>query len=178
MSDIDIIPHQRVGLFGRIPIYLCLEDGCRLGRTGEQEPSSCARKMSFCIGGGSGEHPAAVLNDLAGATRAYLEYVTTGETSERPEIIFCAGMTLSDWENLFKKEYERHTSDIRRWIALCLGEFIAFMLPTITESVSKACAAHRPYLLEATPYFEWVTIPWDTYHGNGRDYFKVIRQND
>lgn len=178
MSAIDSIPHVRIGRLGRVPIYLCLADSPWLGAAGdEEELSTHAGKNSICVGGGSGEHPAIVLPDPASAVRAYVEYVT-GEgdfVSESPKLVFCDRMSAEDWKKEF--EHEIHGSlEFPLWLALCLGEFLFFMLPDMSPAVAEVHEASAKLLAEAEPFFCMVTIPWDAYRGNGGDYFRVTKK--
>lgn len=176
MSAIDSIPHRRIGRFGRVPIYLCLADSPRLGTTGNDgELSSYARKNSMCVGGGSGEHAAIVLPDPASAARAYVEYVTREAVSEPPTLHFCDDRSAADWRDEFARDLP-DDFDFPLWLSLALGEFILFMLPDLTPDVRALRTAHASYFAEAEPTFPIITIPWDTYRGNGTDYFAVQRK--
>jgi hypothetical protein len=65
MSHIDSFKHEIIGLFGCIPVYNPLE---------EIEGDFKAKPGQLILGGGSGEHPAMVVEDSTQAVALYLKH--------------------------------------------------------------------------------------------------------
>ena len=170
MSDIDLINHSRIGQFGRIPVYLCHEDGCWLGQP-VREPSSIAIRNAICVGGGSGEHPAAVCNAPWHCVRAFVSQSLEAD----PEVVFCDGLTEAEWERRFYSDFAPYREDMTfsRWMAECVGEFIFFMVPDIDERIQELRLNHSEIL---QPIYEVISIPWHPYSA-GPEYWKIQRQN-
>jgi hypothetical protein len=166
MSDIDLIRHSRIGQFGRVPIYLCHEDGCWLGKL-PLEPSSVALRNAICIGGGGGEHPAAVINHPWTCVRAFTSSAYNGAV----EIIFCDGLSEKEWQNRFYSDFEPYLGSMsfRQWMAECVGEFLFFMLSDIDPRIEELRANHKDII---QPSYEIVAIPWYPYLGRA-DYWRI-----
>jgi hypothetical protein len=183
MSEIDLIKHYRIGMFTDIPVYLCREDGCWIGKQNEVQPSCTARQGAVCIGGGDGEHPAIVINDPVNCVAYYLK--RNGITSRdvlklariptRQYMIYCDGMQKTDWEKHYASWYTiwKTSFSFDRWIALCVGEFLLHMLADKYPQV----ATWRRKLKDNMPWAsrQMINIPWGSYGGNGTDYFKIKR---
>lgn len=182
MSDIDLIKHYRVGILGQVPVYLCREDGCWIGKQMERQPSSTARKNALCIGGGDGEHPSLVINDPPSCVAVYLRHagierrdiVRRSARRTNEYMVYCDGMTRLQWERRFQREYAiwKSTMSFDRWIATIVGEFTYFMLHDLYPEIRT----WRKYAKELYPYLHVLCIPWDTYGGNGIDYFEVKKR--
>jgi len=179
MSDIYVIKHLRVGTFLGIPVYMLLEDGCWLGSKKFREPSYVAYKKAISIGGGSGEHPALVINDPACCVAIYLRHAglasksidTLAKRRTSAYMTYCDGMTAAQWKAVFQNDFAiwKTSLSFDRWVATCIGEFIFFMLHEEYPEIRK----WRRYAKDLCIHLCQVQIPWDDYGGNGTDYFEV-----
>ena len=161
MSHIDSFQHRHVGtLLGRYPIYQALEaiDGDFQARAGQ-----------FILGGGSGEHPALVIENISACVAAL--YWLTDSSAEiagvRDALCFNYGQvfTFYDWfiedfHHFFEYcepahqswSYRDEGSCIEHWLMCQIGAFVyqhdRDMLPkwakhqrVISKSTLFACSA-------------------------------------
>ena len=144
MSHIDSFNHELVGLLGYLPVYHPLEviDG----------DFKC-NPQQLLLGGGSGEHPALVIEDPASAVALFLneEIGHKKELAHWEEIIspflnydFTELLTFYDWDiERYSSFHKMSGSDslpnpsdgnnIERWLILGIGEFIFFAMPYLAE---------------------------------------------
>lgn len=161
MPDIDLIRHSCIGLIAGVPIYLCHEDGCWLGRT-PYEPSSVAKKSSLSIGGGGGEHPAAVIFDTAACVSYYLS-----EDCPLPKIVYCEGVEKSITSSF---GFAPNEIGFAEWLVSSIGEFLFFMMPDLNDDIASLRRLNSDI---TTPYLTSVTIPWWRYEGNRSSYWNI-----
>ncbi len=155
MSHIDSFKHEIVGLFGGLPVYHPLED--------INGDFKCSTKQ-LVIGGGSGEHPALVIENPLAAVACFINeslkflkisdaienqwtYVIEPFLTLSPDRIFkyyeWSIETYSDFAELCKSTalpnpfFEGNYS-LEAWLILGIGEFIFFSMPDLaTEIMSQ-----------------------------------------
>ena len=146
MSHIDSFKHELVGYLGVIPVYHPLEDidgdfACTINQ--------------LVIGGGSGEHPALVIENLVHAVALFLKEEIPDIKKLRPWESIIAPylnktsselLTYYDWteethENFSEMsrsetlQYQRMRHEIDDWIILGIGEFVFFALPQLANEL-------------------------------------------
>lgn len=154
MSHIDSFRHQLVGSFIGLPVYLPLED--------IRGDFNCTTRQ-LVIGGGSGEHPALVLQDPPGAVAEFLSealrMIKLDAHEDKawraafepflPDRI-CNVITFHDWDvETFHSFYElcrspgaenpfsgeRGCLELEYWLVRGLGEFVFYALPHLAEGI-------------------------------------------
>ena len=193
MSHIDSFKHALVGdLFG-IPVYLSLED--------IDGDFSCPAK-TLIIGGGSGEHPSAVLiNPLAAVARfldaelfnlklgarakmdwaeACRPYISAANTS-----ILQYALWLEDDYAAFRQRcanphaaspYYQSEMDIEDWLILGLGEFIFFAMPDLAMDIVGHLTDPYRYFLHVR-YSNIMLVPpnFPVYSNGGNAFASTLR---
>ena len=184
-----------------IPLYQLIEDNRSLGRRnpqdGHQMPkhliSHVVPKGAIVIGGGSGEHPAIALHDPDHCVARYLEFCMRREPSKMDPSLkkACANMQgdlqtveYCKWTNQDHMDFRQRCSGLyglyglyedepsfEAWLLLAVGEFVFHVLPTYSTMIQSW---HQKYRTESTCWFNAVSIPYDSYGGNGRDRCKVV----
>ncbi len=146
MSHIDSFKHELVGYFGSIPVYHPLED---IYGDFESSPNQ------LIIGGGSGEHPALVIEDLTAAVGLFL-YEMSKEIPElekyeevlkayiyvRPEEV----ISFYEWNAVtYRDFYEMCDSPamqnpvgdefLEMWLIKGIGEFVFHAMPKLAANL-------------------------------------------
>lgn len=143
MSYIDNFNHQEVGIVSGIQVYLAKQD-----ITGED--FQC-KENQFIIGGGGGEHPAMVVNNINQAVITYLIFIKNDEEID----LFCLDndeydfhyldnlthffWTIKDFVNFYessKSEGYSEYSDyqVEAWIAAKVGDLAFRNFPELIDS--------------------------------------------
>ncbi|WNJ19359.1 hypothetical protein [Pontibacter sp. G13] len=149
MSHIDSFRHELVGLFGYLPVYHPLEV--------IQGDFHCTPNQ-ILIGGGSGEHPALVIEHPTCAVARFLEQ----EAQSRKELkawksIYTPYLNPSTDEILTFYEWSEDThqnfraictspslpnalttQNLKEWLILGVGEFIFFAMPDLAPAIMES----------------------------------------
>ena len=184
MSHIDSFKHEIVGHLGYLPVYHPLE---------EIDGDFVCDTNQLVIGGGSGEHPALVIENLASAV-AYFLNEEIGEIKELKswEAIIAPfiNYNLSDLLTFYEWDIARYSSfhemsksdalpspsngnDIERWLVLGIGEFVFFSLPHLAEELMSKL--DNPYKhFRHMRYNNIMVIPpnFPVYANGGNMFFK------
>ena len=146
MSHIDSFKHELVGYLGFISVYHPLED-----IDGDFE---CTTNQ-LVIGGGSGEHPALVIESLVHAVALFLkEEIPNIKKLRHWESIIAPYLnkissellTYYEWTEETHKEFaemsksdtlpcQRMGHEIDDWVILGIGEFVFFSLPHLANEI-------------------------------------------
>lgn len=148
MSHIDSFKHELVGFLGYLPVYHPLE-----GIDGDFkcDPSQ------LLLGGGSGEHPALVIENPTSAVAYFLhEFIEDQKELEHWEEIISpyVNYDLAELLTFYEWSIDRYSSfhqmsksnslpnpcndeeiNIERWLILGIGEFIFFSMPYLAEEL-------------------------------------------
>ena len=190
MSSIDSFAHSLVGYFVGLPVYLPKED-----IDGEFR---CTTKQ-LLLGGGSGEHPAVVIEPLAAVAR-FLERELPN-TNMSPELLekWCTVykpyleyddaklLTFFEWKiNTYHSFFERcHNSNtinsyhvysdrmsLNEWLILGFGEFVFFSLPNLChEIVSQLSDPYKQF--DHVQFSNVLVVPpnMPVYSNRGNEFF-------
>ena len=148
MSHIDSFKHELVGFLGYLPVYHPLED---------IDGDFQCKTNQLLLGGGSGEHPALVIENPTSAVAYFLikeienekrlkhweEHITPYLESSLEE-----QLTFYDWNmeryssfhEMSKSEYlpnPRSGDNTELWIVLGIGEFIFFSMPNLANELIR-----------------------------------------
>ncbi|TBW25631.1 hypothetical protein [Gramella sp. KN1008] len=146
MSHIDSFNHELVGILGGLPVYHPLEkiDGDFICDTNQ-----------LVLGGGSGEHPAVVIENPTSTVAYFLSEILNEnkELKSWKEIIkpfinydFKDLLTFYDWEiETYSSFYKMSKSNsllnpsngenIEEWLILGFGEFIFYSMPELASDL-------------------------------------------
>ncbi|MBA4148664.1 MAG: hypothetical protein H0X66_11170 [Verrucomicrobia bacterium] len=198
MSAIDTSKHLRIGVLLQVPIYQLLEDNNSLGHRNPQDGHQIPQHLSLptvprgalVIGGGSGEHPAIALYDPGHCVARYLEFCMRFDPSKMEDDLkrACANMQgdlqtieYCSWGNQDHLAFRERCSGLYRphqeelsfegWLLMALGEFLFHVIPTYSLQIQRW---HERYRAEAPCWFNAVSIPYDSYGGNGRNRLKIV----
>ena len=160
MSHIDSFKHEIVGLFGSLPVYHPLEN---------IEGDFKCNHQQLMIGGGSGEHPALVLQEPLTAVAHFISEVLDEfdekagikeewETIIEPHLHYGIDTILKfyDWEietyQSFAEQckskglpnsYRGNESSLEQWLILGFGEFIYYSMPDLAAEIMSKL--DKPY---------------------------------
>ncbi len=146
MSHIDSFKHELVGMLGYLPVYHPLEEIIGDYKCGPNK---------LLLGGGSGEHPALVIENLTSAVAYFLdeEILTNPDLKDWEKIIapfidipLADLITFHDWSiDRYHSFFEmtksvvlpnpRKEEDTELWIILGIGEFIFFSMPQLAKDI-------------------------------------------
>ncbi|MEX0718300.1 MAG: hypothetical protein WD066_17025, partial [Planctomycetaceae bacterium] len=198
MSAIDNSKHWRIGMLLGIPLYQLLEDNHSLGHRNPQDRHRIPKHLNLptvpsgaiVIGGGSGEHPAIALYDPNHCVARYLEFCMRFEPSriDAELTAACANMQgdlqtveYCNWKSQDHSDFRRRCSGLydsyrdelsfEGWLLIVVGEFLFHVLPTYSVPIQNW---RRKYRAEATCWFNAISIPYDSYGGNGRDRLRIV----
>lgn len=183
MSHIDSFKHELVGLLGYLPVYHPLEI---------IEGDFCCGPDQLVLGGGSGEHPALVIENPTSAVAYFLDEVLNREKeleSWRPIIRPYLNnsldelLTFHDWEierysefhNMSKSSALPNPSngeDTALWLILGIGEFVFFAMPSIAEELMHQLDS--PYRhIQHMQYNNILVVPpnYSVYANGGNRFF-------
>lgn len=146
MSHIDSFEHELVGYLGYLPVYHPLEkiDGDYVCDTGQ-----------LVLGGGSGEHPALVIESPISAVAYFLQEEIKGEKHLKawgPVIApyldanTAQLLTYYDWDTKRHRAFQKMSKssllhnpndgeDIVKWLILGIGEFVFFSMPGLAKDI-------------------------------------------
>ena len=184
MSHIDSFKHELVGFLGYLPVYHPLEkiDG----------DFKCDTNQ-LLLGGGSGEHPALVIENLTSSVAYFLDEVIENkkELQNWEEIISpYLDYDLTKLLTFYKWDIERFSSfhnmsksnslpnpsnggHIERWLILGIGEFVFFSMPYLAkEIISKLQNPYKHF--HHMSYNNILVIPpnFPVYANGGNMFFK------
>ena len=174
MSTIDGYRHQLVGYFGRLPVYRPLEDI----DAGEFE--FVATRGQLLLGGGSGEHPALVLNSPVCAVAVFLRDGERARVRADPawqsavdrfyhpdDVLEFCNWTVEDYHGFF--EYcqstslpnpyhaELHEFGFEHWLMCSFGEFVFFAMPDLAKPLMDQLP--NPYADIYHSHFNNILLP-------------------
>lgn len=157
MSYIDSYQHEIIGLFGGIPVYHPLEDipepkGPLVG-----EDFGCSRGQ-LVLGGGTGEHPAMVLRNPAGAVADFV--LSSGDFEVPSDVktrlskainvdacLYFAGWSVEDYHDFFQictnatlpNPFDPDGDDmgLEVWLHRGFGEFIYYAMPQLAADMVR-----------------------------------------
>ncbi|WP_281612907.1 hypothetical protein [Flammeovirga sp. SubArs3] len=144
MSHIDSFKHELVGYLGYLPVYHPLE---------EIEGDFTCDETQLVLGGGSGEHPALVIENPTATVAFFLKEVIKQEKKLKhweeliaPYLPYGSDELLSfyewniarysDLDEMSKSVSLRnpiHEESIEDWLILGIGEFIFFSMPELAS---------------------------------------------
>lgn len=146
MSHIDSFKHELVGYLGTIPVYHPLED---------IDGDFVCTPDQLLIGGGSGEHPALVIESLVHTVAYFLKEeiqhikklkhwaeIIAPYLNRSPDQL----LTYYEWTEETHKEFaemsksdtllcQRMHFEIDDWVILGIGEFVFFSLPQFANEI-------------------------------------------
>ncbi|MEP2446300.1 MAG: hypothetical protein ABJI69_03650 [Balneola sp.] len=184
MSHIDSFKHELVGLLGYLPVYHPLE---------KIDGDFKCDSSQLLLGGGSGEHPALVIENPTSAVAYFLTEIIEHEKELEhwEEIIspylnydLTELLTFYEWDierfssfhKMFKSKSLPNPSngnDIERWLILGIGEFIFFSMPELAgELINKL---ENPYEnFHHISYNNIMIVPpnFPVYANGGNKFFK------
>ncbi len=146
MSHIDSFRHELVGYLGYLPVYHPLE---------EIDGDFHCSTQQLVLGGGSGEHPALVIQNPTYAVALFLREEVPDIRALRPwQTILAPFLHQEEKEPLkyYEWDADRHESllrlsqsntlpnpnygeDLERWLLLGIGEFVFFAMPELAPSI-------------------------------------------
>lgn len=145
MSHIDSFKHELVGFFGGISVYHPLED---------IDGDFVCNPSQLLIGGGSGEHPALVIENPTSAVAYFLDaeidYIEMSVWRDiiaphfkvpMEEILSFYEWNIRTYRNFYKLSKSRtlpnpcSSDDIELWLILGIGEFIFFSMPYLAKDI-------------------------------------------
>jgi hypothetical protein len=184
MSHIDSFKHELVGFLGYLPVYHPLEniDGdfkCDINQ--------------LLLGGGSGEHPALVIENLTSAVAYFLSEIIEYEKELQSwEEIIAPYLTTSldelltfyDWNiDRFSSFHDMSKSislpnpsngdNIELWLILGIGEFIFFSMPYLAKDLMDKLEAPYKHFHHMS-YNNIMVVPpnFPVYANGGNMFFK------
>lgn len=146
MSHIDSFKHELVGYLGYLPVYHPQE---------EINGDFNCNKSQLVLGGGSGEHPAVVIENPASAVAYFLNEVIEhmnelGHWVEKYSPYLNNNLTelltFYDWDmerlTAFRMMAESdvlpnpsYDDNIEKWLILGIGEFVFFSMPSLAKEL-------------------------------------------
>lgn len=198
MSAIDTSKHLRIGLLLQVPIFQLLEDNVSLGHRNPQDGHQIPKHLilptvprgALVIGGGSGDHPAIALYDPDHCVARYLEFCMRFDPLKVDHDLkqACANMQgdlqtieYCGWSSQDHLAFRERCSGLygpyqdelsfEGWLLMVVGEFLFHVIPTYSPRIQSW---HQSYRTEATCWFKLVSIPYDSYDGNGKDRLKIV----
>ncbi|MCM8570998.1 hypothetical protein NE848_16490 [Gramella jeungdoensis] len=146
MSHIDSFDHELVGILGGLPVYHPLE---------KIEGDFICDKNQLVLGGGSGEHPAVVIENPTGIVAYFLneilneiEELKSWKEIIEPYLIYDLDelLTFYDWDiETYSSFYKRskaksllnpsNGNNIEEWLILGFGEFIFYSMPELAKEL-------------------------------------------
>lgn len=118
MSHIDTINHSHIGWLSNIPVYHPLE----------KDKFYDFDEKSIVLGGGSGEHPIFVIYNMNACLKYYI-YVMTSDFNYYDDDFeyrsFWSIENAYNFQKSVKKELKRLDLYAEKYIATCVGEFLA-----------------------------------------------------
>jgi hypothetical protein len=196
MSEIDGIPHLRVGIFFGLPVYQPLaagDIGYRNPQDGHRLPPQMypLNNVDVCcllIGGGAGEHPAIIFRDVEHAVARYIVFASSNnetplQIADKAKAVRGDLQTIDycNWRNedhiAFRKRcesiYNFHadTMSFETWLLLNVGEFLFHVIPSYTMGTKRLVE-----LLSWEPFisFQSILTPYSKYDGNGKNRFLIV----
>ncbi|GAA0878836.1 hypothetical protein GCM10009119_18040 [Algoriphagus jejuensis] len=154
MSHIDSFKHELVGYLGYLPVYHPLE---------EIEGDFACDPSQLLLGGGSGEHPALVIENPTSAVAFFLrEEIKTEKNLKSWERFISPYLdkTPNQLLTFYEWDSQRHSTflamsrsealpnpnekeDFEMWLILGIGEFVFFSLPSLAKGIMDRLEA--PY---------------------------------
>jgi hypothetical protein len=184
MSHIDSFKHEIVGFLGYLPVYHPLED---------IDGDFICNPSQLLLGGGSGEHPALVIEDPTAAVAYFLHAILADEEKLahwRKIIEPFLNFSLSELLTFYDWDIERYSSfhqmsksnalpnpsdgkNIEGWLVLGIGEFVFFSMPHLAKALMdqlKDPYQHFHHML----YNNIMVIPpnFPVYANGGNRFFK------
>lgn len=147
MSHIDSFKHELVGFLGSVPVYHPLED---------IKGDFICTPNQLLIGGGSGEHPAVVVENLTEVLALFLDKtisenkaIKSWKSIIEPYLNESNLLTFYEWDletrqnfidmcssDVLPNPYEAEINgDFNTWFILGIGEFIFFSLPHLSTAI-------------------------------------------
>jgi hypothetical protein len=184
MSHIDSFKHELVGFLGYLPVYHPLE---KIDGDFNCNPSQ------LLLGGGSGEHPALVIENPTSAVAYFLSEIIEHETELKhwEEIIepylnydFTELLTFYKWDIERVSSFHKMSTsvslpnpsdgtNIERWLILGIGEFVFFSMPELAhELISKLDDPYKHF--HHMSYNNIMVVPpnFPVYANGGNKFFK------
>lgn len=155
MSHIDSFKHELIGYLGYLPVYHPLED--------IDGDFFCTTKQ-IVIGGGSGEHPAVVLEEPLYAVALFIHHILGRDNRLihwEPIIAPYLNVPYEDMVQFYEWDDDRFTKFYKmlasngvlnpsdednglEWFVLGLGEFIFYAMPQLaTEIISQVLEPYK-----------------------------------
>lgn len=188
MSHIDSFKHEIVGLFGSLPVYHPLE---------AIEGDFKCMPHQLVLGGGSGEHPALVFEDLTACVALFLgdvslrnknlkflgpvisshlpdsieELLTFYDWNEHTHQAFYAICTSEGLPNPYQPNY--HKMGYEKWLLMGIGEFVFYACPNLCPILMNKL--DNPYrYFNSSEYNNIMLIPPNVpvYANGGNLFFK------
>ncbi|BDD12586.1 hypothetical protein FUAX_50180 (plasmid) [Fulvitalea axinellae] len=148
MSHIDSFKHELVGQLGYLPVYHPLE---------KIEGDFKCDENQLLLGGGSGEHPALVIESPTSTVAHFLNEVIEGEQklenwrkiiSPHLNYDFSELLTFYDWDiETYSSFHEMSKSvslpnpsegrNIEQWLILGIGEFVFYSMPYLAKEIME-----------------------------------------
>lgn len=181
MSYIDAFDHELVAFFAGLPLYHPLQEiSGGVGRPDEFASSP----DELILGGGEGEHPAAVLRDPSGAVCHFLQTAITLVGSELPEreqslldnapdfqrclafpgwglediAAFVARCNSPAFVMPYRREHPYRDGPLERWLVSNLGEFVYFAMPELAAETIAMLPETRK-LVQAPVFYNVLILP-------------------
>lgn len=118
MSHIDTINHSHIGWLSNIPVYHPLE----------KDKFYDFDEKSIILGGGSGEHPIFVIYSMNACLKYYIYTMTSNLDYYDDDYEYRSYWSIENSYNFqksVKKELKRLGVHAEKYIATCIGEFLA-----------------------------------------------------
>lgn len=118
MSHIDTINHSHIGWLSNIPVYHPLE----------KDNFYNFDEKAIILGGGSGEHPIFVISDMNACLKYYIYTMTSDYDYYDDDYEYRSYWSIENAYNFqksVKKELKRLGIHAEKYIATCIGEFLA-----------------------------------------------------